>query len=210
MKEPLDSVRAITNTSSGRSGRIIAEHFLKKNHEVIFLFGKGSEYPESLERKFLFETFSDLDLLLQKILGEEKFDGIIHLAAVSDYSVEKIETLTETLNGACTKKLEAAEKLTVHLKRNFKIVDRIKDYAQGDPTLIAFKLTNTSDQSERLRAVNYIYKSGHVDFVIHNDMFEISKSIHSYRLIRRNGEIEEFSNTEELATNLELLLRGSK
>lgn len=174
-QEPLDTVRVISNLSSGRTGVTIAETLNQFGFDVTLLQAHGSaKTSEAMPRK-LFTSFNSLDEQLKTLLSQDSYTHIIHAAAVSDYSVESIE-----INGAKYRPLEVkkmssdAATMNIHLKRNHKIVDRLKEYsANKNIQVIAFKLTSHATADERAMAINKLFKNSHADFVVHNDLTDI-------------------------------------
>jgi hypothetical protein len=90
--EPIDQVRRITNTSTGKLGVSMADYFTRAGHEVICLKGEGSTFPDAVEsaRVETFGTNGDLARLLERIGAEEKVDAVFHAAALCDYRVEQV------------------------------------------------------------------------------------------------------------------------
>ena len=66
--EPLDAVRVLTNTSTGRTGAAIAAHFARGGHDVVLLRAKHAARPESPCREEIFGSFAELDETLGRLL----------------------------------------------------------------------------------------------------------------------------------------------
>lgn len=168
--EALDGVRFITNFSSGATGSFIADELAGNGHEVKALCAKSAKYLPKLCDKVFYSDFKSLDSLIRQTLREEDFNLIIHLAAVSDFSPVSITCAGREIRPGEEKKIPSdAEEMTVKLKRNFKIVSRLKDYASNKPVVAAFKLTNGATQEDALKAA---LKVEGADFVVHNDLSE--------------------------------------
>ncbi|NQT59700.1 MAG: DNA/pantothenate metabolism flavoprotein [Bacteroidetes bacterium] len=180
-EEPLDGVRYITNFSTGRTGAGLAEYIAAKGTEVVLLHGYHAVLPGDAENGTIdtvrYRTFSDLDAQLQKILGNERdINAVIHLAAVSDYTPEFIETPDGTTLpvGGQGKISSGSETMIVRFRRNYKILSKIRGYARGrDIILTGFKLTNTVDPDEKSQAVQKILQEDLCDLLVHNDLNEI-------------------------------------
>src|SRR3954468_970091 len=89
--EPLDSVRRLTNMSTGRLGTELANFLTARGHRVTLLIGEQSTWPgerkaETVQR---FTTTADLHDRLQS-LGKEPIAAVFHAAAVSDFTFGKI------------------------------------------------------------------------------------------------------------------------
>lgn len=179
--EAIDGVRFITNFSSGATGSFLADSLHKQGHKVLALCAKTAKYLPSSCRKDFFTDFNSLDKLIKKSLKKENFDLIIHLAAVSDFSPKVIICENKKLRPKNVKKLPSDKDLQIVLKSNFKIVERIKDYAANKPVLVAFKLTNGAKGKAIIEAVSKVKGA---DFVVHNDLTQITQKSRSFTLYR--------------------------
>jgi phosphopantothenoylcysteine synthetase/decarboxylase len=185
-EEPLDGVRYITNFSTGRTGAGLASYAASQGNDIVLLHGYHAVFPEKPETKsgtietIRYRTFSDLDAQLQKILESDKeIDVVIHLAAVSDYTPETIETSDGQSSpaGGAGKISSGSETMIVRFRRNYKILSRIRGYARGRAIILTgFKLTNTMDPYERVQAVEKIVQDDICDLLVHNDLTEIGKT----------------------------------
>ena len=211
-EEPIDGVRYITNFSTGRTGAFLADKLDEKGADITLLHGHRAMVPSREIALDSFITFSDLDERLQFHLSSGKYDAIIHLAAVSDFSVEYIETenggiLTPEKRG----KLSSHNRLNLHLKRNYKILDRLKTYQKSGKGLIVtgFKLTDTDSEEEMKEAVQKLLKSGKVDYVVQNNLRDITKEKHEAKIYSAHGNLLFRTETKrEMAEKLFSLIQG--
>jgi phosphopantothenoylcysteine decarboxylase/phosphopantothenate--cysteine ligase len=184
--EPIDTVRAITNFSSGKTGVAIAESLSHMGFEVTLLQSHSSSVKSDVPRKDLFTTFKSLDEKMKKYLSEENFTHVIHAAAVSDYSLDHIEVGGKTVSPLEIKKISSdTPEMNLTLKRNHKIVDALKGYSKNkDLKVIAFKLTSHASPDERKAAVEKLFKNSQADFVVHNDLTDIDvvNRVHHFTL----------------------------
>jgi phosphopantothenoylcysteine decarboxylase/phosphopantothenate--cysteine ligase len=204
-REPIDGVRFLTNVSTGATGARLALAFGARGHEVTLLSGQGAVAAPGV-RRLQFADFGDLDARLRALLSEESWDLVVHAAAVSDYSVEVVRLPSgEVLAAGARGKLDSrGEKLELVLRRNFKIVERLRSYAGSrPPRIVAFKLTNGASPDARAAAVAELAR-GPVDAVVHNDLSEISPGRHPFRLLRGGEAAGECDGAEALA---ELILQ---
>ncbi len=203
-REHIDAARVVTNTSTGRTGRVLAELLAARTCSVLCLRSAAAERPSGRGiRVRNYESFSDLDAALRTALKAERFDAVIHLAAVSDYSPVLIEAGARKYRpGRSAKISSAAGELRVILRRNFKILDRIKSYAAAGshpaPLLIAFKLTAGAGKAQALRKVRALASA---DLVVHNDTREMKKT-HPFHIYRSGRRIFDCEGPEELAEKL--------
>ncbi len=192
-QEPIDAVRAITNISTGKTGAKIAETLSALGMNVTLAHAITA--PEAAgARNLSFQTFSDLQRLMQTELTNSNYDVVIHSAAVSDYSVKGDET----------KKLSSdAETLTLTLGKNPKLINAVKALSPQSK-LVAFKLTANASPEQRLAAVEKLSHACGADLVIQNDTSEINKQngvhlFHAYENLKKSQTSE---NTEQLVSFL--------
>ncbi|MEA3306785.1 MAG: phosphopantothenoylcysteine decarboxylase, partial [Elusimicrobiota bacterium] len=131
-REYIDSVRFISNISTGKTACAIAD-FLAKKHDIIYLGSEGAKLPKNKKIKIKkFTDFKNLNTIFKNILGNKKIDAIIHSAAVSDYSILHLKTAGKKIHLKKNQKISSKNKeLTIVLKKNFKIIDRIKTYSKN-------------------------------------------------------------------------------
>ncbi|WP_413612708.1 bifunctional phosphopantothenoylcysteine decarboxylase/phosphopantothenate--cysteine ligase CoaBC [Bdellovibrio sp. HCB-110] len=186
-QEPIDTVRVISNLSSGRTGIALAEAMTQMGFDVTLLQAHGSPKTENVSRRDYFTSFASLDEKMKNYLSSEDFTHVIHAAAVSDYSVDSIEVAGKKYRPFEVKKVSSdSEAMNIHLKRNHKIVDRLKDYSKNkDLQVIAFKLTSHASSEERKAAVEKLFKGSKADYVVHNDLTDIDivNRTHKFTLI---------------------------
>lgn len=202
-REAIDAARFITNMSTGRTGRVIAETLGERGCEVLCLCAAGAEKPGGGVRVKIFASFADLDAALKTALAAETFDAVIHLAAVSDYSPSLIEAGgLEFAPGRDAKLDSSQEELRLTLRRNHKIIDRIKGYAAAAgrpaPLLVGFKLTAGAEPEkvrEKVRAL------AAADLVVHNDLEEMRRA-HIFRLYKDGLRAGACTGPKELALKL--------
>ena len=91
--EPLDAVRRLTNSSTGRLGTQLADYLASHGHNVILLRGSHSTFqiPSKVGRVIEFGTAIDLEQQLQSF-AHAKIDAIFHAAAVNDFQFGKVWT----------------------------------------------------------------------------------------------------------------------
>ncbi|MCM8774091.1 MAG: hypothetical protein NC820_05090 [Candidatus Omnitrophica bacterium] len=84
----IDEVRVITNIFTGRTGLYLAKYFKRKGCNVTFLFNPHclDRIPKSI-RAIPFRYFDELKNILEEELKLNRYDVIIHSAAVSDYKL---------------------------------------------------------------------------------------------------------------------------
>lgn len=183
-QEKIDQVRAITNLSTGRTGLEITRDLNQLGVETTLLlsahspFLKDAQINEQANTSFVLKTFTDYESLKRVLLGEletQDFDFVIHSAAVSDYSVAKVESLGNDLTSA--KKISDSEEIVLRLKKNPKLIDFLKKNSKNkNVQVIGFKLTAHSSDEEIYAKVAKLFTNANCDFVVHNDISQIDKA----------------------------------
>lgn len=169
--EKIDGVREIANISTGHTGARIADYFISQDWVVTYVHATDAILPENPCEKIPFTNFASLDTILQDLLKEQEYDSVIHLAAVSDYSVDSVLIGREEIKTPVNGKIDSLpEELIIRLRKNFKIINRIKACSKKrNPVLIAFKFTyNVTESLVRGKIEQLIHNSG-ADAVVWND-----------------------------------------
>lgn len=193
-REPIDEVRYIGNTSTGRLGAAIAEAAVSHGHSVQFLHGTGSAKPAVNERVELqpFVTSPDLKAALQSRVTDAPDPAVlVHAAAVADYIPEPQEG-----------KIPSKEsELVLRLKKAEKIVDFIKSWNPGI-YLVKFKL-ESGTSPDKLREIGLeAGKKSDADLVVANDIREIHGDRHPGLIIRNDGGFVTGETKQEIAGKL--------
>jgi phosphopantothenoylcysteine decarboxylase/phosphopantothenate--cysteine ligase len=175
-REPIDSVRYIGNRSTGSTAAQIADHLASNGYEVFCLISKYAEQPKAVSQIKHFESHNDLDMELKKILGFQDFDAVVHLAAVSDFTLEPQAG-----------KISSQNDVILSLKKTEKIIDKIKSWSKNPKTkIIGFKLTVSTDAESMINKVRDLIHHSNADLVIQNDLNFISKDDHQFKAFGPN------------------------
>jgi phosphopantothenoylcysteine decarboxylase/phosphopantothenate--cysteine ligase len=205
-KAPIDGVRAITNTSTGSTGAAIADHLADRGHDVTLLHAANAVLPRSdAVRRRSFVTFGDLESLLRTTLSEERYDAVIHLAAVSDYDVDHVVVDGEARPADPAGKLDSGGSMAIHLRKNPKLLSQLKHFAgTDDVVVVGFKLTNGATSDERTAAIKAV--SPGTDLVVHNDVSEMTAECHPATIYRGEVAVATTDDNASLAVALEQAL----
>ena len=91
--EPIDRVRSITNTGTGKLGSLIADSFSKFEDvdKILYVHAVNACLPET-EKAVLcpIRSTDDLEKTVKELCSKEKIDIVIHSMAVSDYRVRSV------------------------------------------------------------------------------------------------------------------------
>lgn len=199
---PIDSVRSITNTSTGKTGARLAIALKRLGHSVHLLTAKTAVKPSGIPTTF-YDTFEDLEKSLKNILKSTEFDIVIQSAAVSDFSLDSISQDNKKVTGG--QKIESSHPLLISLAPNKKLISQIRKWSPRLPTLIGFKLTSLNKKKSRgaiSGAVSKVLKSG-ADVVIHNELSEITDSHHPFYIYKKEGLFGMCEGPDDLAQFLE-------
>ncbi len=197
--EPIDSVRGITNLSTGRTACAVAEGFLASGHHVVFVAGRGCRQIVAFEGASLesipFVTYGDLRRILEERLRNDDFDVIVHAAAVSDFSV------STPISG----KMTSGGPMTIELAPNPKLIHKLKRWSRNrDVKIIAFKLTSGLETEAENMKVRTLFGGGDVDLVVHNRVEDRSMDgARAFRVLARGGAVGAAETPEELGRILE-------
>jgi phosphopantothenoylcysteine decarboxylase/phosphopantothenate--cysteine ligase len=208
---PLDGVRYLTNFSSGSTGSFLAETLQKSGFQVDLIRAHSAvaPHPEARCQQMTYETFEELEKLLQSQLSTQNYIGVIHAAAVSDFTLDRV-TDSAGHSYSNQKKWPSGQKLQLHLKPTPKLVSALKNWSKNPHIqVIAFKLTNTPDPFQRDEAIQKLLKESTPDWVIANDLSEVKDTQHKFRLVTHKGTVAQGSNKLEMAQIISQLLSPS-
>jgi len=190
---PIDSVRRITNFSSGKTGFLITKELLRAGHQVTLLRSRGSKIFDS---KILFyaytnqlilrefDTPDELDMELEGVASEVCPDALIQCAAISDFN------LANTHLG----KVDSKQTLSLALKPREKSLVRFHSKFPS-VKIIAFKLTVGAHKSKLKIKLSELFDCPMVVKVIHNTLESVLSSAPNYNVYTSNLKSIFFSNT---------------
>ena len=195
--EAIDSVRSITNHSSGKLGKIITETLLKAGHEVCLITTLQAVKPVSQSNLTIIEIKNTADLL--QVMKDKVMDYqvLIHSMAVSDYTpvymagfdeVEASQDLTEFLDMKNQEtKISSKEDVQVlFLKKNPKIISLVKEW-NPNIHLIGFKLLVDVSQEHLIQIARESLEKNQADLIVANDLTQISSKQHKAYLVEKNS-----------------------
>lgn len=221
--EPIDNVRKITNTGSGKLGSVIADKLIQlkseKINKIYYICAKGSYKPTSKNIEIIeIVSANDLANAITSLLQNEKIDYFIHTMAVSDYTVDYITTaekLAEEIknstpydvlcnykNGIKENKISSNEdNLIIKLKRTPKIISLIKNVS---PTtfLVGFKLLDHVSESNLIDVAIKLKEKNSCDLVVANDLQNINENQHKAFIIKNKSDYKTAFTKEEIAETL--------
>ncbi len=211
-KEPIDSVRSLTNSSTGKTATRLATLLAKRGHHVTLLRADSSAYQEKQGYTVhSFTTYDDLAALLQKEAQEGNYDCIVHAAAVGDFAIQSIHNGDKVLSLGEQEKIDSTASLSIALSPRSKLINQIRSKWGFKGCLIAFKLTVGADAELIQQKVQKLFSDAHASYVVHNDLNNIHSSKHPFSLYCKHGQELSVDSVQELAAEIEnVLIKGEK
>ncbi|AMD18229.1 phosphopantothenoylcysteine synthase [Methanobrevibacter sp. YE315] len=158
--EPIDSVRGITNKSSGKMGLALAKEAYIRGADLTLVVANVSVEIPSVFDVIHVETSSEMNEVVLRLVPD--FDIFISTAAVSDFEFKKKDD----------KKINSDSSLFLNLKPTTKIIRQVKKI-NPDIFLVGFKAEFNISKDEIICCARKQIESAGTDLVIAND---ISKS----------------------------------
>ncbi len=203
--EPLDSVRRLTNFSSGRLGSELANHLTGRGHEVLLLLGEQAtcQVDQQAARVLAFGTTASLREQLSSFAGGA-MDAVFHAAAVSDFTFGKIwhrsaeGELIEVRGG----KISTREgRLMAELVPTPKIISELRGWFPR-ALLVGWKYEVEGDRTAVLRLAQTQISECRTDASVANGLAYGT----GFGLVHKDGLHEEFADRPRLFEALEFLL----
>ncbi len=158
--EPIDSVRGITNKSSGKMGLALAKEAYIRGADLTLVVANVSVEIPSVFNVIHVETSSEMNDVILGLISD--FDIFISTAAVSDFEFKQIDD----------KKIDSSSSLFLNLKPTTKIIRQVKKI-NPDIFLVGFKAEFNISKEEIISCARKQIEAAGTDIVIAND---ISKS----------------------------------
>ena len=206
--ENLDSVRRLTNFSTGRLGSELVNFLAGHGHDVTLLIGQQATWRGERQagRVETFTTTADLQARLERWSGEP-VDAVFHAAAVSDFRFGKIwlrspaGELSEIKSGKISTR---AGTLMAELLPTPKIIASLRSlFPQAK--LVGWKYEVDGDRAGALRAAENQLRECLTDACVANG----PAFGHGFGLVTGAGKCVDISGAEELFDRLEKFVRES-
>ena len=160
-REAIDSIRYLSNKSSGRMGIEIAKEASARGAEVLLVAGECMVKIPDYINTIHVESADDFTKAIKDELSYSNYDMFISAAAVSDY--KPVNSIEGKISSDSVEKLN----VTMHLTPKILNVARRKDY---NLFIIAFKAEINVSRTELIdRAYNRLLKS-EADIIVANDV----------------------------------------
>jgi len=188
-REPLDPVRVIANTSTGRLGARLVDEAVDAGHEVLLLHAATAALPSRPCRRLAFETHADLGRLLEQHATEA--DAILQAAAVADYVPQP----------AAGKLSSDLPELVIRLQRAPKLIDGLRALCPRG-WLVGFKLTAGASEADQVLEAQALLRRARLDLVVVNDAERTGEADYQALLVDGSGVVARCRGKATLAREL--------
>lgn len=189
-RQYLDPVRYLTNGSSGRMGKALAEAAISLGHDVLVVSGPVQvTYPAAAEVIDIISTEDLLEVCLREFVG---CDGAIGAAAPCDYRPQKV---------AAQKISKTGETLRLELVETPDVMASLGSIKRQDQWLVGFAL-ETDDQ--RFRALTKLQKKS-CDLMVLNGPSAMDSLSNEVEILGRQGEVVTSASGTKEAVALHIL-----
>jgi phosphopantothenoylcysteine decarboxylase/phosphopantothenate--cysteine ligase len=155
--EPIDSVRGITNKSSGKMGLALAKEAYIRGADLTLVVANVSVEIPSVFNVIRVETSGEMNEAILRLVPD--FDIFISAAAVSDFEFRK----------KSDKKIDSSSSLFLNLKPTTKIIRQIKKI-HPDIFLVGFKAEFNISKPEIIQCARKQIADAGTDLVVANDI----------------------------------------
>lgn len=206
-REYIDGVRFISNLSTGRTAASIADKFSIAGFDVTYLAGKNSIIPKHLSEQLNFDDFNSLKENLFSLLEKNHYDIVIHAAAVSDYTIDNIETENSSFQADKNTKLNSnLGNILLKLKPTEKLLNYIKTIsANKNVFLIAFKFMESIEEENIFKKFISMTEQANADVVVFNSLTDRTDNDvqKNFIVYYDRGLVKKAFSAEELGALLE-------
>jgi phosphopantothenoylcysteine decarboxylase/phosphopantothenate--cysteine ligase len=172
-RQYLDPVRYLTNASSGRMGKALAEAALALGHEVVIVTGPVEvEYPAAAR---IVPVVSTEEMLAAAVREFDRCDGLIGAAAPCDYRPVRVED---------HKIAKTGQPVDLHLIETDDVVATLGAH-KGKRWVVGFALET---EDHRLRALAKLERK-HCDLVISNGPAAIASPDNAVEILAPDGTV---------------------
>ncbi len=158
--EPIDSVRVLTNRSSGKMAVALATAAKERGASVTLVYGPGSAEPPRNIKVIHVRSAEEMRQKVKEELANGKYDAVFAAAAVSDYRPARMHE----------GKIESSrERLTLQLIRTPKLVDELKKL-NPKAFLTIFRAVYSLSEEEMARNAMQRLRNAKADMAVANDV----------------------------------------
>lgn len=188
--EPIDTVRVITNQSSGKTGVLLAKELISAGAKVTMVYGPGTEESPKGARVIPVRTVTEMFGMVKKEMKARKFDVAILSAAPADYTTKPSKTKIKSDKPSLVIKLERAPK----------IIDSIKKI-QKDIFLVGFKAETNVSRKQLIESAKKKLHESSSDIIIANDIgekYQKNRELNQVLIVDKTGKITDSGRKTKL------------
>lgn len=166
--EPLDTMRRLTNASTGRLGSLLGDAFSAAGHRVVLFRGEGATAapPRAVAAMESFSTNDDLAARLASWGRRETVHAVLHAAALCDFRVARVFG-PDGRELAAGKIPSRAGPLRVELEATTKVLPRLRGWFPG-ARIVGWKYEADGGRTGALAAVARQFAEAGVDACVLN------------------------------------------
>ncbi|HIH45558.1 MAG TPA: bifunctional phosphopantothenoylcysteine decarboxylase/phosphopantothenate--cysteine ligase CoaBC, partial [Candidatus Nitrosotenuis sp.] len=157
--EPIDTVRVLTNQSSGKTGVLIAKEMISAGARVTLVYGAGIEEPPKGAKIIPVKTVKQMHDAVKKELKIQKFDVAILSAAPADYTTTPVKSKIKS----------DRQSITIKLQKAPKIIDDVKKLQSGI-FLVGFKAETNISKTKLIESARKKLRESNSDIIVANDI----------------------------------------
>lgn len=179
--EPVDTVRVLTNQSSGKTGISLAKEMISAGARVTLVYGSGTEKPPKGAKVIPVKTVQQMFDAVKKELKAKKFHIAILSAAPADYTTIPVKYKIKSDKPSMIIKLQKAPK----------IIDDVKKI-QKEIFLVGFKAETDISRQKLVELARKKLKESNSDMIIANDVgkkYQKNRELNQILVIDKFGKI---------------------
>ncbi len=141
-RNPVDAVRYLSASSSGRTGVALADALVARGHDVLLLGSEEALLRAPHLRGEVYGSTRDLMARMARWVRANPRGAVLHASAVGDYEVEAL----------ATKIRSGQDTLTLTLRPTPKIADHVRGWGLTGP-FVTFKAASPETTDAELEAI---------------------------------------------------------
>lgn len=187
--EPIDSVRVITNRSSGATGAEIVRALDARGAEVTLVASAGltERFKTPAARVLPFGSVHDILKRLDEVGDLNAFAAVVNCAAIADYTLEQREGKIPS----------GLEPLSLELRPAPRVLPAIRERFSG--LLVGFKLEAGLDAPALVQRARKRQADHRLDIVVANRLEDVSAGKTHWRILDGDREVEEAAGSKAQA-----------
>ena len=179
--EPIDTVRVLTNQSSGKTGVLIAKEMISAGARVTLVYGAGIEEPPKGAKIIPVKTVKQMHDAVKKELKIQKFDVAILSAAPADYTTTPVKSKIKS----------DKQSITIKLQKAPKIIDDVKKLQSGI-FLVGFKAETNISKTKLIESARKKLRESNSDIIVANDIgvkYQRNPELNQVLIVDKHGKV---------------------